>query len=136
MESTLSKMRAALKQMHATAAKTKPADPVTKASLDLWELMVGHLDTELEQLRMTLAQREDLEARRAALYQQADAKAAAEAQAARAAQAARFSDADKNATAMPTPAATGPGAEQSPPAPKTPAQPSVAPPTRNSASPN
>src|SRR5215469_12407695 len=48
MQSTLSKMRVVLKQMHAKAAKNKPTDSLTKANLDMWELVVGHLDNELE----------------------------------------------------------------------------------------
>jgi hypothetical protein len=131
METTLSQMRVVLKQMH---AKSKSTDPVTKANLDMWELMVGHLDKELEQLRVTLAAREDLEVRRAALYKQADAKAEAAAQAGRAAQSARFAQTEKNATGTPTPAptgqATGQSAESNPAA-----QPSAAP-TTNSAPPN
>ena len=121
MEGTVSRMRLLLQQMHARADKSKATDALTKANLDMWELMVGQLDKEFEQLRQTLAAREDLEARRAALYRQADAKAAAEAEAARAAQAARFADAQKNATGT-TPAPT--------------AQPSKAPPANNPASPN
>ena len=136
METTLSQMRVVLKQMHAKAAKSRPTDPVTKANLDMWELMVGHLDKELEQLRVTLAVREDLEVRRAALYKQADAKAEAAAQAA---QTARFAQTEKNATGTPTPAPTGQATGQSPesnPAAQTaPAPPSTGP-TNNSASPN
>ena len=93
MESTLSQMRVVLKQMKAKAAKSNASDSLTKANLDMWELMVGHLDKELQQMRLTLAARQDLEARRAALYKQADAKAEAAAQAARASQAARFAQA-------------------------------------------
>lgn len=134
METTLSQMRLVLKQMHAKAAKSNSTDPVTKANLDMWELMVGHLDKELAQLRVTLSAREDLEARRAALYKQADAKAEAAAQAGRAAQSARFAQTEKNATGTPTPAptgqATGQSAESSPAA-----QPSAAS-TNNSAPPN
>ena len=130
METTLSKMREVLKQMHARAAKTKSTDSATTANLDMWELMVGHLDKELEQLRGTLAAREDLEARRAALYKQADAKVEAAAQAARAAQAAqaaRFAQAQQNATGTgtPTPAPTGQAPASSPAA-----QPSAAPPNQ------
>jgi MoxR-like ATPase len=136
MENTLSRMRAVLKQMHARAAKSKATDSVTKANLDMWDLMVGQLDKEFEQLRQTLAAREDLEARRAALYRQADAKAAAEAEAARAAQAARFAESEKNATGTPTPSATGPSAEPGPGAQTAPRQPSTAPPTNNPSSPN
>lgn len=140
MESTLSQMRVVLKQMKAKAAKSNASDSLTKSNLDMWELMVGHLDKELQQMRLTLAAREDLEARRAALYKQADAKAEAAAQAARASQAARVAQAQKNATGTPTPAAaeqaTGQSAERSPVAQTAPAQPSDALPTNNSASPN
>ena len=133
MESTLSQMRVLLKQMH---AKSKATDSLAKANLDMWDLMVGNLDKELQQMRMTLAAREDLEARRAALYKQADAKTEAAAQAARAGQTPRFAQGD--ATGTPTPAATeqttGQSAGRSPAA--QPAQPSAAPPTNNSASPN
>jgi hypothetical protein len=132
MQSTLSQMRVVLRQMQARAAKSNAPDSLSKANLDMWELMVGHLDKELQQMRVTLAAREDLEVRRAALYRQADAKAEAAAQAARAGQAAQ---AEKNTTGTPAPAATehatGPGAERSPAA-----QPSAAPTTNNSASPN
>ena len=128
MESTLSQMRLLLKQMH---AKSKATDSLAKTNLDMWELMVGNLDKEVQQMRLTLAAREDLEARRAALYKQADAKAEAEAQAARASQAAQ---AEKNATGTATPAATGPATGQSAEGNST-AQPSAAPATNNSASP-
>ena len=133
MESTVAQMQGVLKQMRARAAKNKATDSLTKANLDMWELMVGQLGKELEQMRQTLAAREDLEARRAALYKQADAKAAA---AARAAQSARFDEAAKNPTGTPTPAATGQSAEQSPGTQTAPAQPSATPPTSNAASPN
>jgi hypothetical protein len=132
MQSTLSQMRVVLRQMQARAARSNAPDSLSKANLDMWELMVGHLDKELQQMRVTLAAREDLEVRRAALYRQADAKAEAAAQAARAGQAAQ---AEKNTTGTPAPAATehatGPGAERNPAA-----QPSAAPTTNNSASPN
>ena len=114
MERTVSQMRVVLQQMHARVTKTKATDSVAKANLDMWELMVGHLDKELEQLRGTLAAREDLEARRADLYRQADAKAAAAARAARAAQAARFAQAQQDATGKAIPAATGQSGVQGP----------------------
>jgi hypothetical protein len=133
MDSTLSQMRGVLKQMQAKAARSKVSDPLAKANLDLWELMVGHLDKELQQLHETLGVREDMEVRRLALYKQADAKAEAAAQAGRAAQAARFAEAQKNDTGTPTAAA----AEQtSVPSPAAPSQPSAVPPTNNPASPN
>jgi hypothetical protein len=133
MESTLSKMHGVLTQMQSTAAKSKVPNSASKANLELWELMVEDLDQDLQQLRSTLAVREDMEVRRIALYKQADAKAEA---AARAAQAARFAQAQKNATGASTPAAseagTGQGAVQNAISP----QPSDAQPTVNSASPN
>jgi hypothetical protein len=135
MQSTLSQMRVVLRQMQAKAANNKATDSLTKANLDMWGLMVGHLDKELQQMRVTLAARQDLETRRAALYRQADAKAEAAAQAARAGEAAPFAQAEKNTTGTPAPAATehatGQSAERSPAA-----QPSTAPTTNNSASPN
>ena len=139
MDSTISKMRVLLRQMHAKATASKASDSLTKANLDMWDLMVGQLDKQLQQMRLTVAAREDWEARRAALYKQADAKAEAEAQAARASQAARFAPAEKNATGTATPAAAGPAtgqsAERSSGPQSAPAQPSAAPATNNSASP-
>jgi hypothetical protein len=130
LQSTLSQMRVVLRQMQANAAKSKATDSLSKANLDMWGLMVGHLDKELQQMRVTLAAREDLEARRAALYKQADAKAEAAAQAARVGQAARLAQAEKSTAGAPIPAApepaTGQSAERSPAAPL----------TNNSASPN
>lgn len=127
MDRTLSQMRVVLKQMHARAAMSKTPDSLAKANLEMWELMVGQMDKELQQLRVAVASREDMEARRAALYKQADAKIEAEAQAARAAQAARFADAAKNATGTQTPTATEPDGQS--------AKPPV-PPANNPASPN
>lgn len=108
MENTLAQMHLVLKQMQGKAAKSKTKDSLAKANLDMWELMVGHMEKELQELKIAMAAHEDMEARRAALYKQADAKAAAEAQAARAAQAAKFAD------EAPKPAPAGPGAGQSP----------------------
>jgi hypothetical protein len=136
MESTLSKMQVALKQLHAQAAKSKTADPLTKANLNMWDLMVGHLDKEVQQMRVTLAAREDMEVRRAALYKQADAKAEAEVKAARASQAARFDQAQKNATGTPTPAPAGQSAETGTAAQSGPAQSPASSSTNNPASPN
>ena len=81
MQSTLNDMHALLKQMQAKNASSRSKDPVAKANLEMWELLLAHLDKEFNQLQATLA-REGLEARRAALYKQADEKAAKEAQAA------------------------------------------------------
>jgi hypothetical protein len=84
MQGTLQTMHTLMVQMRAKATKSSTKDPLVKANLDMWNLMVGHLDKQLEELKQTEAAREDMEARRAAMYKQADAKAAAEAQAARA----------------------------------------------------
>lgn len=54
METTLSQMRLVLKQMHAKAAKSKATDSLTTANLNMRDLMVGHLDKELEQLGVAL----------------------------------------------------------------------------------
>jgi hypothetical protein len=126
MESTLTQMRLVLKKMHDKAAKSKAQDSLAKANLDMWELMVGHLDKELQELKIAMAAREDMEARRAALYKQADAKAEAEAQAARAAGAAKFADR----------APAGQGAGQNPAGQTAPGQHSPAPAASNSPSPN
>jgi len=77
MESTVSKMHEVLEQMHNKAALSR--DSATKANLELWTQMVTHLDGELKDLKVTMALREDIEARRAAMYKQADARAQAEA---------------------------------------------------------
>jgi len=124
MEKTLSKMHVALKRMYADTAKSKGADPLTKANLEMWELMTGHLDKELEQLRLALASREDMETRRAALYKQADANAAAQAQAWRAAQAARFAQSAQGASGTESQAPSAPTADQNHPSQTEPAQPS------------
>jgi Skp family chaperone for outer membrane proteins len=77
MQETLTKMHAILKQMETKAASSGAKDPTAKSNLQMWQLMLGHLDNQLEQLRLASLQREELEARRAALYRQADEKAAA-----------------------------------------------------------
>jgi hypothetical protein len=130
MESTLSQMHLVLKQMQGKAAKSKAQDSLTKTNLEMWELMVGHLDKQLQELKLAEAAHADMESRRAALYRQADAKAEAEAQAARAGQAA------KPAAGAPIPAPAGQGAGQSPAGQTAPGQPSPAPPATNSPSPN
>jgi hypothetical protein len=108
MERTLTEMHVVLKKMQDKTAKSKTNDSLAKANLGMWELMVGHLEKELQELKIAMAAREDMEARRAALYKQADAKADAEAQAARAAEAARFG------AQAPTPVSGAEGAVQSP----------------------
>jgi hypothetical protein len=126
MEQTLAQMHVVLKRMQAKQAKSGVKDSLAKANLDMWGLMVGQLDNELQELRAALAAREDMEARRAALYRQANAKADAEAQAARAAQSAKF---------VGDPHTTGSGAPAA--APKSIAAPTASPsaPASNSPSP-
>lgn len=99
MELTLAKMHAVLKQMRAKAVSSSK-DPLAKANLDMWELLVGHLDKQLQELRVAMVARDDMEARRAAMYKQAEAKADATAQAAR------------GASKAPTPAPAAQGAGQ------------------------
>ena len=118
MEGTLAKMHALLKQMRAKAASSSQ-DPFAKANLDMWELMVGHLDKQFEELRLAMLAREDMDARRAALYKQADAKADA------AARAARGLSAGQADTAV----HVGQGAAQSAGAQPAAGQPSATPPT-------
>jgi hypothetical protein len=130
MESTLAQMHLVLKQMQDKAANSKTKDSLAKANLDMWGLMVGHLEKDLQELKIAMTAREDMEARRAALYKQADAKAEAEAHAARAAQAAKFG------VGAPTPAPAGLGTAQSPAAQTVPGQPSPTPPANNSPAPN
>ncbi len=76
MQDTLTKMHAVLKQMQADAAESKATFPLAQANVDMWELMLGQLDREFDELRVATLSREDLEARRAAMYQQAMARTA------------------------------------------------------------
>jgi hypothetical protein len=85
MESTLNDMHALLKQMQAKNASSRSKDPVAKANLEMWELLLAHLDKEFHQLQVATVAREEVEARRASLYNQAYEKAAKEARAAAAA---------------------------------------------------
>ena len=82
MQSTLNDMHALLKQMQAKNVSSRSKDPVAKANLEMWELLLAHLDKQLHEMQLAAA-REDLETRRAVLYNQASQKAAAEAAAAR-----------------------------------------------------
>jgi septal ring factor EnvC (AmiA/AmiB activator) len=82
MEATVAKMHAVLKQMR-TKSASSARDPFVKANLEMWDLMVGQLDKQLQELQAATAARDALEARRASLYKQADAKAEAAAEAAR-----------------------------------------------------
>ena len=87
MENTLTSMHALLKQMQAKAAKNNSKDSNARANLQMWELMLTHLDKQFGELRVATLEREDMEARRAAMYKQAFDKADKAAAEARAAQA-------------------------------------------------
>jgi hypothetical protein len=87
LQSTVEKMHGVLKQMRAkVGVNTK--DLVVKANLEMWDLMVAQLDKQLVDLKQAEASRAKMEARRAAMYKQAEIKSQA---AARAAQATMFS---------------------------------------------
>jgi peptidoglycan hydrolase CwlO-like protein len=83
MENTLNQMHALLKEMHTKATSRSSKDQLAKANLDMWELMLAHLDKQFEELRAATLARQDLDARRANLYKQAMDKADAAAQRAR-----------------------------------------------------
>jgi hypothetical protein len=97
MGETLDKMHALLKRMSANASSGK--DSMAKANLEMWTLMVEQLDKQYDQLQMAARQREDMEARRAALYKQADEKAAEAAKKAR--EAAKAAATNSSATSQP-----------------------------------
>jgi hypothetical protein len=80
MGSMLIKMHALLKQMQVKNKDGASKDPMIKANLEMWGLMLQDLDKQYTQLRLAARTREDMEARRAAMYKQAEAKSAAEAQ--------------------------------------------------------
>lgn len=77
MGATLAKMHALLKQMQAKNSTSATKDPSAKANLEMWGLMLGDLDKQYEQLRIATLAREDMEARRAAMYKQAEERSAA-----------------------------------------------------------
>jgi hypothetical protein len=76
METTLGRMHLLLKQMQASAAVKNSKDPATRANLEMWGLMIQQLDKQFDQLKVTARERADLNARRAAMYQQAEQRAA------------------------------------------------------------
>ena len=75
MENTLTRMHAVLKQMQAKTSASSTKDPLIKANLEMWGLMLQDLDKQYEQLKLASRAREDLEARRASMYKQAEARA-------------------------------------------------------------
>jgi hypothetical protein len=80
MGNMLAKMHTLLKQMQATNKQATTKNPMAKPNLEMWGLMLQDLDKQYEQLRIATRGGEEMGARRAALYKQAEAKAAAEAQ--------------------------------------------------------
>jgi hypothetical protein len=126
LAATVDQMHVVLKKMHTKAAATAK-DPAVKANLEMWDLMVGQLDKQLQELKQAEVARQDMEARRAAMYKQADIKSQAEA---KAAQQARFpQQANGNngpQSAVQGSAAPAPAASQTPAgstAPSTPTSP-------------
>jgi hypothetical protein len=117
METTLTKMHLLLKQMQASPAVKNSKDPMTKANLEMWGLMVQQLDKQFDQVKVAAREREDLEARRSAMYKQAQEKAA---QSARNAQANMAAGQSSGANAAPQ-TGSQPAAAQVPQAAPTPA---------------
>ena len=87
MGATLKKMHALLKQMQAKTSAAASKDSVAKSNSEMWSMMIEQLDKQYDQLVAAEKAREDMEARRLAMYKQADEKALAAAAAARAQQA-------------------------------------------------
>ena len=125
MEGTLRQMHAVAQLMHAKAASSSK-DSLAKANVDMWDLLLGHLDKQFAELKTATIARDELEARRAALYKQADEKAAAAAEAAK-----------SSASSQPaTPGAPAQGAGQVPAAQPAAGQTAPSPASNPSNSPN
>ena len=119
METTLSKMHLLLKQMQASSAVKNSKDPMAKANLEMWGLLLQQLDKQFDQVKKAAREREDLEARRSAMYKQAQEKAA---QAARSAQAQANAEAGQSTGANAGPqSGSQPAAAEAPQAAQTPA---------------
>lgn len=104
MKATVAKMHVLLKQMQTTAVATHSKDPVAKANLQMWELMVGQFDKQLAELGQAARVREDMESRRQAMYKQAEQRAAEQALKARGATAAQIGTAGASSPSSATPA--------------------------------
>jgi hypothetical protein len=106
MQATVDKMHEVLTRMQKkTVASAK--DPVAKANLQMWQLMVAQLDKQLQDLKLAEASRQEMEVRRQAMYKQAEVKSQA---AARAGQQAMFSQQPTGTVTTP-PAGQGAGAQ-------------------------
>jgi hypothetical protein len=86
MEETPASMHGLLRQMRVKAAPSS-TDPLVKANLGCVGADVGHLERQLQELRVATAAREDMETCPAAMYKRVEAKADEAARAAGAAQA-------------------------------------------------
>ena len=114
LEATVDKMHLVLKKMQAKSAASAK-DPAVKANLEMWSLMVGQLDTQLRELKQAEASRQEMEARRAAMYKQADIKSQAEAKAAQQAMSSQRANGNDSAqSAGQGSAAPAPAASQAP----------------------
>jgi len=118
MGNTLTKMHVLLKQMQAKTAADSTKDPLIKANLEMWGLMLAGLDKQYAQLKLTSQTRDELEARRAALYKQAEARAA---QAAKTGQGAGAVPAAADQGAQPSPAGANGAVPTTPPTQPAPA---------------
>jgi septal ring factor EnvC (AmiA/AmiB activator) len=125
MQDTLTKMHALLKEMRSRAKASGSKDVAATENLDMWALMLSHLERDFTQLQAAAAARDDLEARRAAMYSQAMAKAdkerdeALKARANQAGIAAKSESAPKSGEAQPAPTSTvQPLSQSSPERPK------------------
>ena len=112
LQGTVDKMHIVLKQMQSKAGASAK-DPLVNANLQMWTLMVEQLDKQLQELKQAEASRADLEARRAALYKQADAKAETAAKEARSGSAASAHAAQTSASDS-QPAASAPTNQAAP----------------------
>ena len=114
LAATVDKMHLVLKKMH-TKSAANAKDPAVKANLEMWDLMVGQLDQQLQELKQAEASRQEMEARRAAMYKQADIKSQAEAKAAQQAMFSQKANGNNNPqTAGQGSAAPAPAASQTP----------------------
>jgi hypothetical protein len=114
LQATVDNMHLVLKKMHTKSAAIAK-DPAVKANLEMWDLMVGQLDKQLQELKQAEASRQEMEARRAAMYKQAEIKTPGEAKAAQ--QGMLSQRANGNTSAQPAgqgPAAAVPAAGQTP----------------------
>jgi len=113
MGTTLSSMHALLKQMSVKNATSGTKDPIVKDNIQMWELMLKQLDKQFEQLQAAAKTREDMEARRNAMYKQAEEKAALAARNAMSQQAGGQTTEGAGTQSSPAPAATSPSAQPS-----------------------